>query len=122
MNINIRKHLGTSALSVALVLAAGIPALAGSSHSRKVTISHQAVLAGTTLAPGKYAVEWQTHSPEATVKFTQHHQVLLSTAGVVQKRDRTYPRDEVLYSTEGGMMSLVEIRFAGTNQALVFNQ
>lgn len=122
MNMNIRQHLRTSILAVALVLAAGVPGLAWGPHSRKVILYHQTDLGGTTLAVGKYSVAWKTHSPEATVKFTLHHHALLSTNGVVQKRDRTYLRNEVVYNTEGGMMSLTEIRFAGTNKALVFNQ
>ena len=119
--MNTRKQLGTSVLSVALVLSTGIPGLAWSSHTRKVTLSHQVILAGTTLPAGKYAVAWKTHSPEATVKFMQNHQVLLSTEGIVQKRDRTFKRNEIVYNASSGMVSLMEIRFAGTNQALVFN-
>jgi hypothetical protein len=120
-NMNITKYLGTSALSVALLLAAGIPALAR--NSRTVTIQYSAVLQGTALPAGKYSVQWQTHSPEASVQFLQHHKIVLSAEGRVEQRDRSYERDSVVYNTSpDGSMSLVEIRFADSNKVLVFNQ
>ena len=121
MNMNIRKSLGTSALSVALLLASGIPALA--SHSATVTLYRDLVLNGTSLPAGKYTVQWQTHSPEATVEIVRHHQVVLSTEGRVEERSKGYDHDAVVYNTASdGTMSLVEIRFAYSNKVLVFNQ
>ena len=140
MNMNIRKSLGTSVLSVALLLASGIPALA--KNSATVTLSHDLVLNGTTLPAGKCSVRWETHSPEATVEFVQHHKVVLSTEGRVEERskgynghvafntdgrlvDRTnaYFRDSVVYNiASDGTMSLVELHFAYSNKILVFNQ
>jgi hypothetical protein len=121
MNMNIRKSLGTSALSVALLLASGIPALA--KDSRAVTLSHDVVLNGTTLPAGKCSVQWETHSPEATVEFVRHHKVVLSTEGRVEERSKGYDRDAVVYNTASdGTMSLAEIRFARSNKVLVFNQ
>ncbi|MGA2474989.1 MAG: hypothetical protein ABSF73_00030 [Terriglobia bacterium] len=121
MNVNIRRSLGTSALSVALLLASGIPALA--KNSRTVTFGHDFVLNGTTVPAGKCSVQWETHSPEATVEFVQHHKVVLSTEGRVEERSQSYDRDAVVYNTASdGTMSLVEIRFADSNKVLVFNQ
>jgi len=121
MNMNIRKSLGTSVLSVALLLASGIPALA--SHSATVTLSHDLVLNGTSLPAGKYTVRWETHSPEATVEIVRRHKVVLSTEGGVEERSKGYDRDAVVYNTASdGTMSLVEIRFAYSNKVLVFNQ
>jgi hypothetical protein len=121
MNMNIRKYLGTSALSVALLLASGIPALA--KNSRTVTFSHDFVLNGTTIPAGKCHVQWETHSPEATVEFVRNHQVILSTEGRVEERSQGYDRDAVVYNTASdGTMSLVEIRFADSNKVLVFDQ
>jgi len=55
MNMNIRKFLGTSALSVALLVAGGNPGLAKSSGS--VTFSHDVVVNGATLPAGEYTVQ-----------------------------------------------------------------
>lgn len=121
MNTNIRKYLGASFLSVGLLLASAIPGLAA--NSRNVSLRYDAVLGRTNLSAGKYNVRWETHSPEATVEFSQHHKVVLSTEGKVEVRNKTYDHNEVVYNTAAdGSMSLLEIRFAGSNQVLVFNQ
>ena len=140
MNMNIRKSLGTSALSVALLLASGIPALA--KNSRTVTFSHDVVLNGTTLPAGQYTVQWETHSSGVTIEFVQRHKVVLttdggfvehskgydrnmaaSTASSLDGRTIAYDRDSVVYNTASdGTMSLVEIRFAYSNKVLVFDQ
>ncbi len=138
--MDIRKYLGTSILSVALLLASGIPALA--KNSRTVTFSHDVVLNGTTLPAGQYTVQWETHSSGATIEFVQRHKVVLSTdggfeerskgydrnvvvntAGSLDDRANAYDRDSVVYNTASdGTMSLAEIRFAYSNKVLVFDQ
>jgi hypothetical protein len=121
MNMNVRKRLGTALLPLALLLAAGIPGFGKNSHP--VTLTHDAVLAGTTLSAGKYVIHWQTHSPEATVQFVQHHKVVLSAGGRIERRDHAYEQDATVYDTAAdGTMHLIEIRFAYSNKVLVFNQ
>ncbi len=124
MNMKIRKCLGTSVLSVAILLASGMPALAKSSAgSRTVMFRYGFVVNGTTVPAGKYSVRWQTHSPEATVDFVRRHAVVLSTEGRVDKRSKAYDRNAVVYDTASdGTMSLVEIRSAGSDKVLVFDQ
>jgi len=119
--MNIRKHLGASLLSVALLLAAGIPGLAA--NARFVTLRHDAVLSGTSLSAGEYNIRWETHSPEASVQFVRRHKVVLSTKGKVEARNKSYDRDTVVFNVAAdGSFSLVEIRFAGSSGVLVFNQ
>ena len=139
MNISVRRFLGTSALSVTLVLASGVAGLAKNSES--VILSHDVVVNGATLPAGHYTVQWETHSPEATVQFVQHHKVVLTTEGKILNRrgnfrSITLAREDqaaegvnasnpgaVVYSTGAdGTMSLVEIHFALSNKVLVFNQ
>ena len=120
MRMNIRKGLGTSVLSAALLLASGIPALAR--NSRSVNISHDFVLGGTSLPAGQYTVQWETNSPEATVKFVLDHRLVLSAEGRLEERNVNYGRNAVVYSTSpDGSMSISEIRFA-SGHVLVFNQ
>lgn len=124
MNVTIRKCLGTSVLSVAILLASGMPSLAKSSTgSRTVMFRYSFVLNGTTIPAGKCSVRWQTHSPEATVEFVVHHAVVLSTEGRVETRPTAYARNAVVYGTASdGTRSLVEIRSIGSNNVLVFDQ
>jgi hypothetical protein len=121
MKRDIRKCFGTGVLSLGLLLAAGIPALA--KNARTLTFSHDFVLNGKTVPAGKCLVQWETHSPEATVEFVQHHEVVLSTEGRVEERSQSYDRDAVVYNiASDGTMSLLEIRFARSNKVLTFNQ
>ncbi|MGO8732604.1 MAG: hypothetical protein ACLQVM_07415 [Terriglobia bacterium] len=121
MKRNIRKCFGTLVLSLGVLLAASIPALA--KNSRTVTLHHDVVLSGATLSAGQYTIQWETHNPAATVRFVQGHKVVLSTEGKVEQRDKSYDRDAVVInSVPNGSMSVTEIRFAGSKQVLVFNQ
>lgn len=117
----LRKYVATGVLSLGMLVAASIPALA--KNSQTVFLRYSAVLNGKTLSAGKYNIQWQTHSPEATVQFLRRQTVIATTEGTVEQRDRIYSQDMVVYNTSpDGSMSLVEIRFAGSNKVLVFNQ
>ena len=119
--MEIRKYLGTSVLSLALLLASGIPSLA--KDSRHVTLPHDAVLGGTSLPAGQYVVRWEVHSPRASVEFERGHKVVLSTECKFEDRGKKYPSNSVLYDTASdGTMAISEIRFAGLSEVLVFNQ
>ena len=137
--MNITKYIGTSVLSVALVLAAGVSCLAKNSES--VTFSHNIVVNGTSLPAGHYTVRWDDHNPGATVVFSQHRKVVLSTDGTVLTRRGNYrsmtlvtpdkaseganvsdPMTVVYNRAQDGTMSLLEIRLAASNKILVFNQ
>ncbi len=137
--MNFTKYLGTSVLPVALILAAGVSCLA--KNSEGVTFSHDVVVNGTTLPAGHYTVQWNAHSPAATVEFSQHRKVVLSTDGTVLTRKGNYrsmtlatqdraseganvsdPLTVVYDTAPDGTMSLVEIRLAASNKVLVFSK
>lgn len=121
MKTNIRKCFGTGILSLGLLLAAGIPALA--ENSGTMTLTHDGILHGKALPAGTYSVEWKTHSPEATVQFVQRHRVVLFTEGRVEKRNKKSECNSVVYDIAAdGSRSIIEIRFAGSNKVLVFDQ
>jgi hypothetical protein len=121
MKRNIRKFIGTEILSLVLLLAASVPALA--KDSRTVALSREAVLSGTTLPAGKYVVRWQAHSPRATVEFARDHKVVLSTECSIEDRGKKYPINAVVYDTASdGTLIISEIRFAGSSAVLVFSQ
>ena len=118
--MDIRKYLGTSILTAALLLACGIPGLA--KNSRTVALTHDAVLSGKTLPAGKYVVQWEAHNPQAVVEFAQRHKVVLSTEGRCEDRGKKYYSNVVVYDTASdGSRTISEIRFAGSSEVLVFN-
>jgi len=136
--MNFTKYIGTAVLSVALVLATGVSCLAKNSES--VTFAHNIVVNGTTLPAGHYTVRWDVHNPEATVVFSQHRKVVLSTDGTVLTRKGNYrsmtlvtpdkaseganvsdPLAVVYNTAPDGTISLVEIHLAASNKILVFN-
>jgi len=115
-----RKWFGTGALSLGLLLATGIPAAA--KNSRTINVDHAIVLQGKNLPAGQYKVEWQTHSPEATVNLSRDRKLVVTTEGRIEQRDKTNYCDSVVYDTApDGSMTLREIRFARSNKVLVFN-
>ena len=116
-----RKWFGTGVLSLGLLLAAGIPAAA--KNARTINLEHTIVVRGTQLPAGQYRVEWQTHSPEATVQISHNRNLVVSTDGRVEERAKPYYSDSVVYDTlPDGSVTLLEIRFAGSNKVLVFNR
>jgi len=120
MNRITRKWFGTGVVSLGLLLAAGLPAAA--KNSRLINFHHAFVLQGRNLAAGKYTVQWQTHSPEATVQFLRKRQLVGSTEGRVEQRQKIYHSDAVVYETlPDGSEALLELRFAGSNKVLVLN-
>ena len=118
--MDIRRYLGTSILAAILLVACGIPALA--KNARTLALKRDAVLSGKTLPAGTYVVEWQAHSPQATVEFIQDHKVVFTAAGRVEDRGKKYYPNQVVYdAASDGTNSIFEIRFAGSSEVLVFN-
>ena len=116
-----RSYLGTLILSVVLLLASGVSGLA--KNSRTVTLRHDAAVGGKTLPAGQYVIRWETQSPQASVEFVRGKEVVLSTEGRFEKRDRKYPNDMVVYDTASdGSLTVSEIRFGGSSEVLVFKQ
>lgn len=97
--------------------------LAFTKDSRNVKLEYAASIHGTQLARGEYQVNWETHSPEATVTFKQKKTVVATAAGKLEQRPNKFENNSVLYSTNSdGSRSIVEIRLGGTNQVLIFGE
>jgi hypothetical protein len=121
MKRSIRKCFGMGALSLLLLLAAGVSALA--KNSGTVALTHDVVLSGTTLSAGKYVVRWEAQSARTTVEFARGHKAILSTEGRIEDRGKKYPSNMVVYDTAAdGSSTIGEIRFAGSSEVLLFNQ
>jgi hypothetical protein len=81
----------------------------------------EVILNGNKLPAGFYEVSWVSHSPEATVTFVRAGKVVATAMGKWVDRGEEYKADALVYSNNAdGSHTLLEIRFAGRKQALVF--
>jgi hypothetical protein len=68
-------------------------------------------------------ISWESYSARAIVKFVQDNYVIATADGKWVSRGLRFERDAFVYrKNEDGSQTLVEIQFAGMNQALVFDQ
>jgi hypothetical protein len=104
----------------AIILIVALTGLA--KNARTLTLRTPVTLQGTEISAGQYEVSWVSHSPTATITFTQNNTTVATADGKWVDRDVTYPADAVMYTNNAdGSHTLVEIRFGGTIQALVFS-
>ncbi len=109
-------------LTVVLALTAAVGAQAKSKDLKSMVLHFNAMVAGTHLATGSYNVQWQTHSPEATITFLKEGKVVGTAEGKLVDRGYKYPSDEVMYDEmPDGTRNIREIRFKGSSEVLEFN-
>lgn len=124
--MKMRKSLCVSIVTMALFVAAGLAA--SSRGSGYAVIHYNVTVAGAPLASGGYSVNWQTHSPEATVTFSQKSllqksKVAVTVTGRVVNRGASYASNQVVYSEgSNGTRTIEELRFKGSSQVIVFNR
>ena len=107
-------------IPMVMVLAlATVSAVAKDQHN--VTLRHNASLNGTAVAAGSYKVTWSAESGDPTVNFVKGKESVASAQAKWVDRSTKYDSDQVVYSNDGGSApKIVEIRFAGKSQVLVF--
>ena len=107
--------------TMAFLVLAG--AAANAKDSRNVVLGHDATVAGSHLASGEYNIQWETHSPAATVSFLRKGKVVATAEGKVVDRGTRYPASSVVYTiTANGGRAIQEIRFQGLSEVIVFNE
>ena len=117
--MSVRKHVGRLAMALVIVLVAGSSLYA--KDSQTMTLMSPAILGSTKFDPGSYKVTWQAGPSDSTVTFKQGKKVVATAQGKVVKRDAKYSNGGVVYSENpDGSRSIQEIRFAGSDQVLVF--
>jgi hypothetical protein len=108
-------------VALAILLTASLWAAAA--NARTLSFRTPVKLNGAEMMPGFYEVAWVSHSPEATVTFRRNGQVVATAAGKWVERDAKSPADSVVYSNNAdGSHTLMELRFGGMKQVLVFGQ
>jgi len=91
--------------------------------SRAFTLNSPVTLNGARTPPGDYILSWESYLDDASVKFLLNDFTVATANGRWVKRDVKYPRDAYVYRRNAdGSRTLLEIRFGGTRQALVFGK
>ncbi|MGO9269107.1 MAG: hypothetical protein ACLQOO_02410 [Terriglobia bacterium] len=117
--MSVRKRVGKLAMALVIVLVAGSSLHA--KDAQTMTLMSPAMLGSTKFDPGSYKVTWQAGASDSTVTFKQGRKVVATAPGKWVKRDAKYSNGGVVYSENpDGSHSIQEIRFAGSDQVLVF--
>lgn len=118
----IRKE-STSLLLFAIVLVVGLVSASAANNARRLSVPYDASLNGTPIAHGDYQVTWESHSPEAVVTFTSQRgrDVVVKAEGKIIERAKPYDRNAVVLNHNAdGSYSIVELRFKGLKEVIVF--
>jgi len=115
-----RNYLGATILALALILSGSASALAKDAY--RLTLRYDMTLKGTPLAAGSYSISWVTHSPEATVTVAKNKNVVATAQGRLVDAGKRFTQNVVLYDESAdGTRTILEIRLAGSTQAIVFD-
>lgn len=113
--------MNTRRLSLLILIVLALNLSAWANNEKTLPFRTDVTLNGTKLAAGFYEISWVSHSPEATVTFVRAGQVMVTAMGKWVDRGAKYRADSLVYTNNpDGSHTLLEIRFAGRNQALVF--
>lgn len=88
----------------------------------RVRLPFNATVAGVQLPRGDYDVQWQTHSPQATVTFEESGKTVATAQGKVVDRGTRYDATQVVFTTApDGTRRIQEIRFEGLTEVIDFD-
>jgi hypothetical protein len=91
--------------------------------SRTLILRSGVTLNGTHMPVGECVINWESYVSDAVVKFVHDNDLVATTSGRWVKREVKYADDAYVYRKNGdGSRTLLEIRFAGMRQALVFGK
>jgi cell division protein FtsN len=91
--------------------------------SRAFKFSYMLRLNGARIPVGECSVRWESYSSLVIVQFVQNNDVVATVDGKWAKRDVMYNQSAYGFTrSSDGSRDLVELRFAGMRQALVFDK
>ena len=91
--------------------------------SRTLILRSGVTLNGTRVPVGECVVSWESYVSDAVVKVVHDNDIVTTTSGKWVKRPVKYPDDAYVYRTnKDGSRTLIEVRFSGMRQALVFGK
>jgi cell division protein FtsN len=91
--------------------------------SRAFRFSYVLTLNGAHIPAGDCSIRWESYSSLVIVQFVQNNDVIATVDGRWTKRDVMYNQSAYGFTRSGdGSRNLVELRFAGMRQALIFDK
>ena len=80
-------------------------------------------LNGIPVPSGDYSISWESYASDAVVKFEDKRSVVITTEGKLIRGPSWHYYNAFVYIINAdGSRTLLEVRFAGTNQTLVFGK
>jgi hypothetical protein len=88
---------------------------------RNFTLRPGLKVGNTHLPVGDCVITWESYMPDAIVKIETPHGQRVTLEGKWEQQSDKYPQDAIKYAKDrDGSLALVEIRFSGLRQTLVF--
>ena len=113
--------MNTRNLSLLILIILVVNLSTWANNTKALPFRTDVTLNGHTLPSGFYEISWVSHSPDATVTFVKAGHVMMTAMGKWVDRGAKYQADSLVYTNNpDGSHTLIEIRFAGQKQALVF--
>ena len=108
-------------LSLVFPLASLASAKTSQQQKEKVSVVDPVQIAGQTLQPGNYQVEWQGNGPMVNVKFLQYGKTLLTAPAQLAQLKAPAPYSAVVENTrKNGTKTIQEIEWNHKREALKF--
>jgi hypothetical protein len=116
-----KRPLAVWVIGLAFLLGAGVRAYG--KNARTFHLHHDALLNGQQLKEGEYKVQWESHNPTVTVTFLQGKHEVLTANGRWENRNSVADGNTIVYETNSdGSRKVLEIRLAGSREAIVFGE
>lgn len=108
-------------LSLVFPLASLASAKTSQEQKQKVSVVDKVEIAGKTLNPGNYQVEWQGNGPAVNVKFMQDGKTLVTAPAQLARLTNPAPYSAVVETTQkNGAKIIQEIEWNHKREALKF--
>ncbi len=107
-------------LPVFILLLAGGPAWAKRNPPRPFMLPEEVDLNGAQVSAGRYELTWENQGSSARVTLSKDGRFVATAQGSLVKNGTRYSEDAALLRVNSdGSKSLIEIRIAGSNKAIV---
>jgi len=108
------------AFALLILLAVNFPAWAHKNSSRPFFLRTDAVMNGMEIPAGMYELTWEVHDATVRVTLWKDGKFFATAQGAWVKSGSKYSEDAALLLVNSdGSRSLIEIRLAGTERAIV---